>query len=119
MDLIIGIISGGILSWIITHFYYKKSNEKQNTQNELLSKKLSADVKKIILNNNANNLSIKDLNKLLEEKTIVLNSNDPLPFKACPKCGNTHLIRSTGINNREEDYYLIKCEKCGWNDWSQ
>ncbi len=122
MDLLIGIVGGGIASWLITHFYYKIGARGQKKQNDELSKKLSREVKEIILSTQKDSLSVIDLNKLLEDKTIGKEGfdNDPLPFIACPKCGSTELEKySREDYEHDEIYFMIQCKKCGWGDWTQ
>lgn len=46
MGLIIGILGGGVLSWIITHYYYKVSAKKTKKQNEDLQKNYQKKLKK-------------------------------------------------------------------------
>lgn len=112
LELLIGLISG----WLTTHIYYK-INEKQNLE---LNKKLSKEVKDIILKTKQRDLSIKELNKLLEKKTFDKDSSDPLPFIACPKCGNKKIEKSTHDDyERDESYFIISCKKCGWSEWTQ
>jgi len=76
-------------------------------------------------------LSVKDLNSLIREKTIDLNSKDQFPFKACPKCGSKNLTREPAFDvgcdvgdDGEPDYYkfdipAIQCPKCGWSRTEQ
>ena len=56
------------ISWVITHFYYNLSNKKQDIQNKELAKKLSNEVIEVLHDYNKANLSIRELNKLLESK---------------------------------------------------
>ena len=110
-----GAIIGGVITWIITYQYYLKSTEEQRN----IYSKLSQEIKDAILNSNSKKLTVKDLNKLLEEKTIDKDSGgDPLPFKACPKCGSPDLERSS-TEHRDDLYYFIKCKKCDWNEWTK
>lgn len=113
------VIVGGLISWIITHFYYKKELENQKKRTNNLSKKLSKEVKEVILSQHKENLSIQQLNQLLQKKVIKEDDigSDPLPYKACPKCGNEELYKTSDIY-RDDVYYFVKCEECGWNEWT-
>jgi len=117
MGIILSIVVGALISWFITHSYYKKSAVDQ----QKISSKLSDEVKETILNSSAEKLSIKDLNKLLEDKIYDKDAKgDPLPYKACPECGSHELVASSAIDHEHyEQYFFIKCENCGWNSWSQ
>lgn len=115
ITLFVGAVLGGMISWVITHLYYQKST----TEQKAITSKLSREVKEAILNLHTEKLTVKDLNKLLEEKTIDGEANgDPLPFKACPKCGSTKLERGSA-DYHDDLYYFIKCTECEWNEWSQ
>ena len=39
-SLVVGVLVGGLISWLITHFYYKKSTRDQ----EVIFEKLSVDL---------------------------------------------------------------------------
>ena len=101
---------------LITHFYYKVgTRDQQNIFN-----KLSKEIKTAILEDSRQKLTIKDLNKILEEKVYDKESNEPLPYKTCPKCGNEILHKSSGLDDtRDEEYFFVECKGCGWNEWSQ
>ncbi len=61
--LIIGIVGGGIVSWLVTHIYYRKSTHEQN----VIFKKLSSDIRDAILENPEEKINSKDLISLLEK----------------------------------------------------
>jgi len=112
---ILGVVLGGVISWWITNAYYLKANKEQKT----LFDKLSDDVRSAILEDSRNKLSIKDLNTLLEAKTIKQPwDGDPLPYKACPKCGSEKLEKGEIIKN-DDNYYVVQCPECQWNDWTE
>jgi predicted RNA-binding Zn-ribbon protein involved in translation (DUF1610 family) len=64
---------------------------------------------------------IRRLQERLRELTVDSDAtNDPLPYKRCPDCGeNSFDRRSTTDNWRDEIYYVISCKKCGWIEWTQ
>lgn len=112
---ILGIILGGTISWWISHAYYLKADREQKD----LFKKLSSDVRAAILEDSRDKLSVRELNDLLEKKTIKQPlDGDPLPYKACPKCGSKKLQRGEIIKDKN-NYYVIQCTDCNWNDWTQ
>lgn len=114
MSVILSIIISVIATWFFAHVYYKAGG-KQNIE---LRKALSDDVKKIILNSKKQNLTVKELNRLLEQKTFDKNSNDPLPYLACPKCGNKNLNKSSHTDE-SSIYYFVECIKCGWSEYTE
>lgn len=40
-------------------------------------------------------------------------SQDILPFKACPNCGKEHL-KHTCANIRDDVWFIVECNFCGW-----
>ena len=85
----------------------------------MLFNKLTEEVRGIILTDKRETLTVKELNELLEKKTIKNHvGGDPLPYKACPKCGSEKLLRDTQIT-QDDIYYVIQCKDCKWGDWSQ
>lgn len=63
--------------------------------------------------------------RLLQAKLIELTagnaaSGDPLPYLVCPSCASANLKRSSAVDPvRDDVYYLIDCEDCGWSEWTQ
>lgn len=108
---------GGGISWVLTHVYYRKSS----TEQEALYKKLSDNLRKMILEDPRDSLTVLDLNQLLHMKIIDkrrVNQGDPLPYKACPKCGSKNLARGE-MNRDDSNYLVISCKDCDWQDWTQ
>ena len=123
MELFIGIVAGGLMTFITTHLYYRaqKRNDEKLAENVL--NKLSPELKKIILDQNIKNISVKGLHKILDDKIIdkkELEKGNPMPYKACCKCGSKNLFFNEATDNKlDEVYYFVKCKDCGWQDWSQ
>jgi len=47
-------------------------------------------------------------------------SDEYLAFRFCAQCGSTRLSRSETIDHAHDRLYrFIKCEECGWRDWSE
>lgn len=111
-----GIIFGALFSWFITHWYYQRSNSDQ----KLIYSKLSDELRKEIRESKNDNLTVKDLNKLIGNKTINSNSKEPLPYKACPKCGSEQIKKSQWYSHSDvEIWFTIKCKECGWSESTQ
>lgn len=119
---IIGIILGGIITWIVAYIYYKRTFRDQ----EKLYSKLSSNLRDWILADTRRHLSVTDLNDLLEEKTVDPESDYPFPYKACPKCGSENIYQDTDIEADVDIgdggdilqtpiyYKALQCDDCGW-----
>jgi len=120
LSLIIGIggmLVGVIITWIIARHYYFRATKDQAT----LFYKLDDSLRKTILNDQREKLSVKELNEILTSKTLDENYKGKLPFKACPKCGSENLQRGIeydvehdGENFIGIPYGSIVCIDCGW-----
>jgi hypothetical protein len=111
-----GLLIGGLITWLVTHFYYRLTHRDQKT----LYNKLSKDIRDAILQDAREKLTVKELNNLINEKALDLVMSSPLPFKACPKCGSENLKGGEYKDVERDDlYYYIKCEDCGWFDWTE
>jgi predicted nucleic-acid-binding Zn-ribbon protein len=118
----LGLIFGGLISWGITHAYYKKSSKDQNA----VFNKLSEEVRVAILDDNREKLSVLEINELLRDKTIDEEIGEEIPYIACPKCGSDDLERTSdaeveygpvGIESGTP-YDIIQCKECGWTKTS-
>lgn len=61
-SLVVGLVVGGIISWLITHIYYKKSTRDQ----KIVFDKLSVDIRDSILSNPGETIDLGELKNLLE-----------------------------------------------------
>lgn len=115
--LVTGLVLGALASWMITHNYYRRSSADQKR----LYEKLSAEVRDAILDDSRESLSVRELNQLLDDKTVDSEAVDaPLPFKACPKCGSQELDRRDVTDyEHDEMYFYIECKQCKWGEWTQ
>ena len=119
---LLGLILGGLVTWGVTHAYYKKSSEDQKT----LYNKLSDDVRDAILDDNRKKLSVLELNELLMEKTIDYEVGEAIPYMACPRCGSEDLQRTSDVEvdygpegaESAQHYDIVRCKKCGWTKTS-
>lgn len=112
------------LGILITHFYHILSDRNQ----KLLYKKLSSELRDIILSDKRKSITVSRLNELLRNKTLDAKYDKELPYKACPKCGSENLVRSKDFIVDEEagddglpfqtttPYKTIECDDCGWRD---
>lgn len=119
---LLGLMFGGLVSWGITHAYYKKASKNQNA----VFNKLSDEVRDAILNDNRDKLSVLELNELIREKTIDEEVGETIPYMACPRCGSQNLERTSDV---EVDYGsdgmvsgtpydIIRCKECEWTKTS-
>ena len=123
VNLIIGIFSGAIASWVIAHFYYRKSNHDQND----LFNKLPEYIRQAVLEDQREKLSVKELNELIRLKTIDKMKKGFEAFKACPKCGSKNItvgdelydvdVSGSSLDDATYSPIFIKCitcQECGW-----
>lgn len=122
LTFLLGIIIGGLITWYVAHAYYKKAYHDQET----LYNKFSRNLQHWILADTRRHLSVLDLNKILEEKTVDKDSGYPFPYKACPKCGSDNIYhdKDLDVDAAPGDnghtmfsplyYKAIQCEDCGW-----
>jgi len=116
---LLSFILGALITWLITHYYYKKSTD-------ILSKLPDEIIKKIELDPR-DKLSIKDLNDLIDFRTRDFTKQGLDSYIACPKCGSK-LIKEKDLLDVDVDsdpdgfgsYYPIfadslKCNNCGWS----
>lgn len=119
---LLGIVFGALASWGITHKYYKKASEDQNT----LFNKLSEAVRNAILNDSRDKLSILELNELIREKTIDKMVGEAIPYMVCPRCGSGELERTSDIevdygpegSELAGHYDIVHCKGCDWTKTS-
>jgi len=117
-----GLLFGGLISWGITHTYYKKSSKDQND----VFNKLSEEVRVAILDDNREKLSVSELNGLIREKTIDEEVGEAIPYMACPRCGSEDLERSSDVEvdygpegpELAGHYDIVRCKECEWTKTS-
>ena len=103
-----------------THFYHVCASREQKA----IVDRLPDDLAAVLKEDAREKLTIPELNELIFRKSInedALNESDPkrrdpLPYKACPSCGNTDLTRGISELRRGHVYYIIGCERCGWSE---
>jgi len=67
-----------------------------------------------ITGNSPSNNYIKAIVKKYNEVIFDDESDDILPFNACPKCGTSRLNRLCYNSNNEHTYFIISCKECDW-----
>jgi hypothetical protein len=107
---VLGIACG----WFITWRFYKKSNKQQSEEHKSQLK----EIQQSFTDYEAGKLSIVQLNKIVEDKVFEKNSDDPLNYKICPKCGSKNLKR-TGHSMGDSLYFFIECKKCDWSEGTE
>lgn len=117
MELILfaaGLILGGVISWIITVVYHRKSSTVQ----ELLFNRLTIEVREAILSDTRQKLTASELLELFNKKIINADiKEEGYPYIACPKCGSEHIEKGQGMNSIFDGAYdWVKCEACGWSE---
>ena len=123
MQLAIGIFLGALITWIITHYYYRKANHDQNE----LFNKIPEYIRQGIIDDRRDKLTVKELNKLIQLKTIDKHKEGIRKFKACPKCGSLNIRVGRDIIDVDAGGDLesgpeftpiyadtITCIDCGW-----
>jgi hypothetical protein len=108
----------GVTGMAATHFYHVRGSREQKA----LLNKLPDAIVAILKEDVREQLSIDELNELIYRKAIDEDAwakHDPLPYKACPRCGNTDLLRGEVEGHRDHRYYVIECDKCKWSEWTE
>jgi hypothetical protein len=60
---------------------------------------------------------VRKYNELIYPEAL-FGSGDPLPYGACPRCGNVELARSSEAAPRSDKlFFFVECPECGWGDW--
>lgn len=62
--------------------------------------------------------SIKEIVKKYRDAVLDTDTDDPLPFKACPQCGSTKLKRSSMLIG-DDYFFTIECTECSWSEGSE
>lgn len=116
------LLIGVSITWIISHFYYTRSNKTRNK----FYKKFSTEVRNLIEMDKRKSLSIIELNEILREKIIDDSIEGPFQYKKCPRCGSKNLIHDkdyvVDVNPGDfgeavydgTPYEIIECKDCGW-----
>lgn len=111
ITLAVGVLAG----WLTTAIYYRKSTRDQRR----LIAKIPEEIRTALREDQRNKLTVKELNELMELKTLDKRKRGLEAFKACPKCG------SPNISIREEwevdspdsawQFNIVECKDCHWS----
>lgn len=111
MQLIIGIVAGGMVSWFITHLYYQKSSKKVPAWAEGIIDRLPE--------------VPPTKEKLLELFQESLTDGDVeihsvFGIVACPECkAPIRELKESVFGNDGVTIVTISCPYCGWNKSSE
>lgn len=115
--LLAGAILGAVSSWYIQHVYFAKASSEQ----EVLFKKLSIEVRNAILEDQRQNLSIVELNEVIMAKALAGQQRRAFAYVMCPKCGSENLEKSAIVwtvydpdGTKKQPGHLVKCKNCNW-----
>jgi DNA-directed RNA polymerase subunit RPC12/RpoP len=118
-----------IITWAVTKHYYRKAaldqDEAAANQRKAFDK-LPDMIRSALLEDHRNKLTVKELNELIEMKTIDNKKEGLAKYRACPKCGSTRLdwgsdwevdsYNEFGDADAAHEIEMIKCPDCGWTD---
>ncbi len=107
-------IIGIIITWLVTRFYYRLSAKDQKS----ILNKIPEELKKAIRDDRRELLTVKELNELLEQKTLDKSKDGLDVFKVCPKCGSAHLNRGKEwyVDGPDQawQFNILECADCRW-----
>ena len=107
------LIIGATIGWLVTHIYSVRNGREQKA----VFNKLSSEIRQIIFEDKRASLSVAELNQLLTERTVDGESQEPLPYVRCPKCGSDDLKRKQYYDSSNDTVsYNIRCEECRWTE---
>ena len=107
LELVIGLIGGGVFSWLISHIYYKKSSIQ------------IPDWAKPIIERLPQEQPTKE--KLLELFQDALDKGEVeidsvVGYVACPECkASAKDFKKTAVGDDIHTVVVIECPHCGWN----
>ena len=52
-------------------------------------------------------------------RDLIYDDSPPFGLAACPTCGSERLRGSTMYDKRDDVWYVVECEECGWSDATQ
>lgn len=116
---------GCLVTWIISHIYYRKTANQSAEYRKILDKLPEIVIEKL-KNDVRPNLSIKELNELINIKSRDFSKQGLDSYKICPSCGGD-LIRDkelidVDVDSEPDGSYsynpvfaqIIKCKQCNW-----
>ena len=111
IELLVGVLAGGIISWAITHWYHKKSNLVAPKWAIPMIEKLPS--------------IAPDEDELLRLFQSEINKGNIKPHPvfshvACPNC-NAPLdeLKEKVMGDDCVTILDLRCPNCGWSDWAE
>ena len=111
IELIGGVLLGGIVSWVITHFYYKRSTVDIPRWAKPIIEKLPQLPP-----------SLKELTELFQDAINegIIKPHPVFQHVACPNCkAPLDSLREKVMSDDYNTILEISCPSCGWNDWTE
>ncbi len=111
IQLVVGVIGGGIISWIIACLYYRKTNTNAPAWAFPLIEKLPLIAP-----------SEEELLRLFQEQINagLIKPHPVFSHVACPNCGAPISELQEKVYGDEATTILdLSCPNCGWSDWSE
>lgn len=122
MQTILPNLATGVIFFLLgiatTHVYYRKGTRELRT----IVDKLPSHVADALQTDVRTKLTVQELNDLIYQKTIdeeAGEAGDPLPYRACPLCGNPTLRGTTVDGPRDHVFFVKSCPACGWQTYSE
>ncbi|TFH47850.1 MAG: hypothetical protein E4G89_07260 [Methanothrix sp.] len=114
MYALITLVAGILAGWLITALYYRKSSRDQKS----LLAKIPEEIRNALKEDQRVTLTVKDLNELLEQKTMNLRKKGLEAFKACPRCGSANIGGGQEWEAIDSDhafrFNVVECGDCHW-----
>jgi hypothetical protein len=124
IHLILTAVIIGLISWVLTYIYYRKTTSRPRR----VYQKLPVDLQQAIVEEEKEGLSMNDVTALIAQKTRDPRLSGPDRYTACPQCGSGELerkIRRTSIEGpllmstgglAIDFFWKTSCKECDWNE---
>jgi predicted nucleic-acid-binding Zn-ribbon protein len=129
---IIETVVGAFLGWMANHFYSRQGSkelkrlndgfQRDNMELRATVEKLPSQVAELLAADRRKQLTVRELNELLDHVTTDPASGE---FTRCPQCGSERLKPDRDVDVDVEgdsaslNYFIdiITCEDCGWSNY--
>jgi len=123
IEILVSAVIGFLIAW---YFFGRDARESRKKYHDLekLIERLPDEVIEKLKTSPREKLTVKQLNKLIEEKTVDKNKEGLGALKCCPKCGSPKIWVGTNFDPYIADengtiepnpYEEARCPKCGWS----
>lgn len=109
--LVLGVLGGGLASWLITHAYYRRSSTEPPEWAKPMIARFGNEPP-------STEQLIEYFNEAVAEGTIV--PHVPSGYVMCPKCKAPSSALEYGESDypgRDARYSWVRCGKCGWSEF--